>query len=258
MREEYQHLEVNVGDDGVGRIVLDRPPVNILNIEMMEEIARALEHLAAAPRLKAAVISARGKAFSAGVDVADHTKDRVDEMIKLFHRLFYLMDEIRAPTIAAVGGAALGGGCELATYCDIVIAGEKAKFGQPEIAVGVFPPVAAVVFPRLVGEKKAIELLVTGETISAKEALEIGLINRVVAVEELDGAIEELTARLAGMSAAVIHLTKQAIRGAADLKQHDGIALVEKIYLEDLMSTMDAEEGLQAFLEKRAPVWKDE
>jgi cyclohexa-1,5-dienecarbonyl-CoA hydratase len=160
----------------IGRITFNFPPLNVLNIEMMKEINQALKDFQS-KNLKVLILNANGKAFSAGVDVSDHTKEKVNEMIQVFHEIFTNLHKINAPTVALVNGAALGGGCEVATFCDIVIASEKAKFGQPEIMVGVFPPVAAAIFPKLMWSKKALELMLTGQTLRANEAKELGLVS---------------------------------------------------------------------------------
>jgi len=155
-----------------------------------------------------------------------------------------------------VGGAALGGGCELALFCDMIIASEKASFGQPEIQVGVFPPVACVALPGIVGPKKAMEMVLIGDRIRAAEALQLGLVNKVVPVEELSAAAEEFIGKLANLSGAVLRFTKRAVQVGSRGAFADGLAAVEELYLGPLMETADAHEGLTAFLEKRAPVWK--
>lgn len=168
------------------------------------------------------------------------------------------MDELKVPSIAVVNGAALGGGCELAIYCDMVIATEKAKFGQPEIQVGVFPPIAALIFPRMIGRKKAMELILSGDTITSQEALAIGLVNKVVPeaslAEEVNGFIEKFK-KLSGI---VLKLTKEAALVGLNDDTDKGLKAIEKIYLDGLMKTEDATEGLKAFLEKRKPTWKNQ
>lgn len=243
--------------EDVAVLTINRPPLNVLDIATLGEINAALEDIEADAGVKALVIAAEGRAFCAGVDVKDHTADKVDEMIHTFHRTFHLLEALEVPTVAAVQGAALGGGCELALFCDLVVATEGASFGQPEIKVGVFPPVAAVMFPRLMGRKKALELLLTGETIDAREAQRLGLVNRVVPAEELDAAVEELVGKLTALSGAVLRLTKRAVRQGLDAPFDDALAAVEELYLGDLMRTEDAHEGLAAFMEKRRPMWKD-
>ena len=165
----YEFLKISDNGESIS-LVLNRPPLNIMNVAMMREINAGLEILRASPTAKILVVKAEGKAFSAGVDIADHTADKVDGMMMEFQRMFELLHSFKIPSIAVVDGAALGGGCELAIYCDMVIASERAKFGQPEIKVGVFPPIAAAMFPRLVGRNRTLDLLMSGETISAMEA----------------------------------------------------------------------------------------
>jgi len=244
--------------DGVATLTLNRAPLNVLNIEMMEEIDMYLEGLKKEKSLKLLVIQAMGKAFSAGVDVGEHLGDLVYKMIEVFHKMFRLMDALKVPSIAVVNGSALGGGCELALYCDMVIATEKAKFGQPEIQVGVFPPIAALIFPRMIGRKKALELILSGDIISAQEALTLGLINKVIPeaslAEEVNGFIEKFK-KLSGI---ILKLTKEAALAGLNDDMDKGLKAIEKIYLDKAMKTHDAIEGLKAFLEKRKPTWKDE
>jgi cyclohexa-1,5-dienecarbonyl-CoA hydratase len=244
--------------DGVAFLTLNRPPLNVFNIEMMEEIDNYLEGLRKEKSLKLLVIQAVGKAFSAGVDVGEHLGDSVNKMIEVFHKIFRLMDILKVPSLAAVNGSALGGGCELALYCDMVIAVEKAKFGQPEVQVGVIPPIACLIFPRMIGRKKAMELILSGETISAQEALTLGLINKVVSetafADEVNGWIEKFK-KLSGI---ILKIAKEATLSGLNDDVEKGLKAIEKIYLEDMMKTHDATEGLKAFLEKRKPTWKDQ
>ena len=255
---EFQNITFDK-KEGVARLVLNKPPLNVLNIAMMREINTALESLGADTTTKVLVFEAAAgsRAFSAGVEIAEHTADKVDEMIEVFHRIFRLLDGLMIPTLAVVGGAALGGGCELALFCDMIVASEKASFGQPEIQVGVFPPVAAAALAGIIGPKKAMELLLTGDRIPAAEAERLGLVNKVVPVEELGAAADVLVGKLAKLSAPVLRLTKQAVRVGSAGSFADGLAAVEKVYLGQLMATADAQEGLAAFMEKRTPVWKD-
>jgi cyclohexa-1,5-dienecarbonyl-CoA hydratase len=254
----FQHI-IFEKQDGVARLTLNRPPLNVLDIAMMREISTALDGLDDDRSVKVLVLEAveGSKAFSAGVDVSEHTADMVEKMIEVFHRIFRLLDGLEVPTIAVAGGAALGGGCELALFCDMVIASEKASFGQPEIQVGVFPPVAAAALPDIIGPKKAMEMVLIGDRIPAAEAERLGLVNKVVPPEELKAAADELVGRLAKLSGAVLRLTKRAVRLGSAGGFAEGLATVEELYLGPLMSTEDAHEGLAAFMEKRSPVWKD-
>jgi cyclohexa-1,5-dienecarbonyl-CoA hydratase len=241
----------------VGTITLNRPPVNILNIEMMDEINGSLSDFKKEKGLKVIVFRAEGKAFSAGVDVGEHLGDMVKRMIEAFHGMFRLMDELQAPSVAVVNGSALGGGCELALYCDMVLATERSTFGQPEIMVGVFPPIAALIFPRIIGRKKAMELILSGKTIGARDALEMGLVNRIISEDTLEEEVKEFVDQFARHSAVVLRLTKKATLDGLCDDVEGGLRRIEKIYLEELMKTEDATEGLRSFLEKRKPVWKD-
>jgi cyclohexa-1,5-dienecarbonyl-CoA hydratase len=244
-------------EGGVATIVLAKAPLNVLDIAMMEEMNEALAELEGDPALKVLVIRAEGKAFSAGVDISDHTADKVEEMIRVFHDIFRHMSHVHAPIVAVVDGAALGGGCEVALFADIVLASERSKFGQPEIQVGVFPPVAAVTLPHLTGRQKAIELLVTGAVIKADEAHRIGIVNQVFPVEGFDEQVDGYIGKLAGLSAPVLQLTKRSVTESMGKPFTDAMATVEDLYLGELMDTEDANEGLAAFMEKRKPEWKD-
>ncbi|UCF78707.1 MAG: enoyl-CoA hydratase/isomerase family protein [Candidatus Eiseniibacteriota bacterium] len=256
MEKKNKHIAFEKKDN-VATITLDRPPVNVLNIEMMREINDVLRGLRSDCELKAVVFRANGKAFSAGVDVSEHTADKVQEMIEVFHEIFRLLNSIAAPSVAVVDGAALGGGCELATFCDIVLASEKAKFGQPEIKVGVFAPVASAIFPWLVGRNRALELLLTGESIDAREAERIGLINKALTVDEFDAKVSEFLGMLKEKSAVVLQIAKKSVDAGLYISVGAALGKIEEIYLNKLMKTEDATEGLKAFLEKRPPVWKN-
>lgn len=255
MREGFEFVGLEVREK-VAWITLRRPPLNWMNIQLMEELNSALDGLLPCPP-NLLVIQAEGKAFSVGVEVADHLGDKAEHMIRVFHGIFRRMDSLGVPSLAVVQGAALGGGCELATYCDMVLASEKARFGQPEIQVGVFPPIAALAFPRMIGRKKSMELILSGEAISAHEALEVGLVNKVVSQDELQAEAQKWAQRFSKMSGVVLRLARKAVVKGWDTQAAKGLEEIEKIYLEELMSTEDAREGLEAFLSKREPVWKE-
>ncbi len=242
---------------GVARIILNRPPVNVLNIEMMSEINSALETAAADAGVKVVVFRGEGKCFSAGVDVGEHSGSLAAKMIDVFHRMFRLMDKLGQPTVAVVHKSVLGGGMELASMCDMVLAKDDAKLSQPEIQVGVFPPVAAAALPRMLGSKKAFELVLTGAVIDAAEAMRIGLVNRVFTAEAFEPEAEKFIQDLAGLSGAVLRLAKKALRTGSGCPSLHGLAEIEKLYMDKLMATHDANEGIKAFLEKRKPVWED-
>jgi cyclohexa-1,5-dienecarbonyl-CoA hydratase len=244
--------------DHVATITLDRPPLNILTIAMIRELSVALDTVMEHDHLNALVLRAAGKAFCAGVDVADHATGRVDEMILGFGRLFTQLRTFPVPTVAVVHGAALGGGTELALGCDLVLAGASARFGQPEITLGVFPPIAAALLPRLIGYQQAARLVLTGEIISADEAARLGLATFVVPDAELATRADHLLTHLRGLSAAVLGLTKSALLLGAEQGVEHALAPIEDLYIADLMATADASEGIRSFMEKRPPVWRGE
>ncbi|MCK4341390.1 MAG: enoyl-CoA hydratase/isomerase family protein [Phycisphaerae bacterium] len=252
---DYEFVTVDV-TDGIATITLNRPPLNVLHIPMMAEINAALEAVLADANLAAIALRANGKAFSAGVDVSDHTDEKVGDMIAQFHGIFRRLAATDALTIAAVNGAALGGGCELATFCDIVLASERAKFGQPEVQVGVLPPIAACILPPQIGIKKAIELTAVGTTIKADEAYRIGLVNQVYPADEFDASVDTYLAEIRKLSRPVVRLAKRATTMLAREQILAHLEKVEALYLDELMKLSDAHEGIAAFLEKRTPVWK--
>ena len=253
----YEHIETEF-KEGLGTITLNRPPVNILNIAMMEEINDVLNSWQGKKDLKAVLFDAKGKCFSAGVDVGEHMGDLAPKMIEVFHGMFRLMDRLESPTIASVYSSCLGGGCELAVFCDLVIASRGAKFGQPEIQVGVFPPIAAQIMPRIMGRKSAIELILSGKIISADEAMAMGLVNKVVSDDELRQATADFVKPYLKLSAEVLRKTKKAVMSGLRDDLEPSLRIIEDIYLNELMKTADAQEGLKAFLEKRKPEWKNE
>jgi cyclohexa-1,5-dienecarbonyl-CoA hydratase len=251
---DYQYIKTEISG-GLGSITLSRPPLNVLNIAMMEEINGVLDSWARKTELRVVVIKAEGKCFSAGVDVGEHVGDMAPKMIEVFHRMFRLLDAVKIPTVASVFGSCLGGGFELAAFCDMVIAAESTKFGQPEIKVGVFPPIAAQLFPRITGRKAAIEIILSGKTFPATEALSLGLVNKVVPDEKLQETTAEFTASFTRLSAEVLRQTKHAINAGLRDELEPSLKIIEDIYLNQLMKTHDAGEGLKAFLEKRKPQW---
>ncbi len=252
----YEFIKTEFGD-GLGKIILNRPQLNILNIAMMEEINDALGTFQRNRDLKVLLFGAEGKCFSAGVDVGEHMGDMAPKMIEVFHGMFRLMDKLGAVTVASVFSSCLGGGCELAIFCDFVIAADNAKLGQPEIQVGVFPPIAAQIMPRIMGRKAAMELILSGKIITAQEALQLGLVNKVVPKEDLGTETEQFIKPYLKLSAEVLRITKKAIiKGLMD-EMEPSLKVIEDIYLNELMKTNDANEGLKAFLEKRKPVWKN-
>jgi len=258
MVEEYQHIKFGI-DDRVARITFARPPVNIFNIAMMREINAALNHCSQQRELVAIVFDASPdcRAFSAGVAVEEHGEELIFQMLDTFHAIFRTLEQIAKPAIAVVDGAALGGGCELVMACDMAIASDRARFGQPEIKLGVYPPVAAVLLPHVIGDKRARELILTGELIDAAEAARLGLVNYVVPVNQLEAKTLEILSRFRSLSATALELTKRAIDFGRGRSLDSSLKQVEDMYLHELMKTQDATEGINAFIEKRKPVWRD-
>jgi cyclohexa-1,5-dienecarbonyl-CoA hydratase len=250
----YEFLKLDVAD-GIATITMNHPPLNVMHNPMMAEFNAALETALSGDQLAAIVIRGEGKAFCAGVDVSDHTAEKVGDMIHLFHGIFKKLAATDALTIAVVHGAALGGGCELACFCDIVLAADRAKLGQPEVLVGVYPPVAACVLPLQIGIKKAVELNAVGKTLLAQEARDIGLVSHVYPAEEFDARVEEYLAGLRKLSRPVVQMAKRATIMVAREQILEHLGRSEKLYLEDLMKVADAHEGIAAFLEKRVPNW---
>jgi cyclohexa-1,5-dienecarbonyl-CoA hydratase len=179
-------------------------------------------------------------------------------MIEVFHGMFRRLIDIDIPTLAIVNGVALGGGCEVISFCDMVIASERSRIGQPEIAVGVFPPVAAAWFPKIIGLRKTYELLLTGKMVSAKEAEGIGLVNMVIPTENFREGVDKFLGELLNKSRPVSIWTKKAIKAGLSLDFAQALKASEIIYMQGCMETKDAKEGISAFIEKRKPVWKDE
>lgn len=255
---QYQFIKYEVAN-GLATLTINRPPFNVLDIPTMDEINVALNVCRVTTDVKLLVITGAGeKAFSAGVEVADHTPDKVDHMIDVFHGIFRRLQTMPMPTLAAVNGAALGGGMELAIGCDMIVAAAGAKFGQPEIKLAVFPPIAAVLLPRLVPPARAMEIILGGENFLAEEALQIGLINRVFPKESFAADLQAFVAPYLALSRAALVSARKAMRVAADKPFVAALDAAESVYLKELMPTDDAKEGLTAFLEKRTPVWRNQ
>lgn len=239
----------------VARVVLRHPPLNVIDIALMEQFAQSLAEIESRQDVSVIVLSGEGKGFSAGVDVAAHTPDKVEEMLTKFHAVIRALLAARKVTIAAVHGHCLGGGAELAMVCDIVYTTRLAQWGFPEIKLGCYPPVACTALAGLVGQKRAAELILTGRTISGKEAAEIGLAARAVAESDLAFVVDECVGRLRRLSPTALALAKKASYAWDAMHFDKGLARAEKIYFEELMKTEDAREGIRAFMEKREPKW---
>jgi cyclohexa-1,5-dienecarbonyl-CoA hydratase len=239
----------------VANVTFANPPLNVIDIPMMEELTRSLAEIEARAEVSVIVLRGEGKAFSAGVDVAAHTPDKVEEMLAKFHSVIRTLVATNKVTLAVVHGHCLGGGAELAMVCDLVFTTESAQWGFPEIKLGCYPPVACTALAALVGQKRSAELILTGRTIKGREAAEIGLATRALADNDLARAAEESVKQLLKLSPATLAVAKKASYAWDSMHFDKGLARGEKIYFDELMKTADAHEGVRAFMEKREPRW---
>ncbi len=244
---------------GIGRLILNHPPLNILTREVLGRFREELPQLAADPSLRVLVLSAEGKHFSAGADVGEHLPPEHANLILEFIDTVTALDEFPLPVIAAVQGRCLGGGFELVQAADVIIAGESAVFGQPEILLGVIPPVACALLACRAPRGVAAQVVYAGDPLPAADAERAGLVRRVVPDSELEEAALTAAARIARHSARILRLAKRAVRDG-ERQQSTGAALhhAGELYLHEVMTTRDALEGLLAFVEKREPVWRHE
>jgi len=240
----------------VARVTLAHPPLNILDLAMMDELRAALEQIEARSDVVVIVMKGSPRAFCAGVDVAAHTPDNVRPMLEKFHGVIRALVQSKKVTIAAVEGACLGGGAELALVADLVYTARDASWAFPEIKLGCYPPVAAAALAALVGQKRAADLVLTGRQISGDEALAIGLATGAARGEELESLVADAVARLSKLSPSSLAVAKKAFYAWDAIHFEKGLARAEQIYFDELMKTEDAVEGIQSFLEKRKPVWK--
>jgi cyclohexa-1,5-dienecarbonyl-CoA hydratase len=237
------------------RIVLTNPPVNVIDLPMMDELVAAIEQLNQRADISFFFIAGSARAFSAGVDIAAHTPDKVRPMLTKFHSVIRALVATSKITLAAVRGNCLGGGAELALACDMIFCTEDSKWQFPEINLACFPPVAAVALSQVVGSKRAAELVLTGQVIHGDEAFHMGLANDAVPEAELDEVLDEVGERLAALSPAALALAKKALYKFDAQQLSQRLNEVESIYFDELMKTEDALEGINSFLEKRKPVW---
>lgn len=254
---QFEFLDYRVAE-GLVTIEISRPPHHVLNIPLMADMGKAIQFASSDRNAKALVITAVGdKMFSAGVDVMDHTPDKVVEMIDTFHGMLKQLLSCPIPTIAVLNGSAMGGGCELAIACDMILANDEVKIGQPEIKLGVFPPIAAILLPKMTSMNKAMELLLGGCLITAEEACQIGLINHVYPQASFAADCRSFVDQFLSLSRVALIYTKRAIREASGKPFLEALFNVEQIYLKELMVTADAVEGLRSFMEKHKPVWSN-
>jgi cyclohexa-1,5-dienecarbonyl-CoA hydratase len=254
--EEFEHVKFRI-DGGVARMTLSRPEHNLLNEAMLREIASGISHAGERDDVKLIVVDSACKVFCGGIDIGEYTSQRVFQMLDAFHAAFAGMLEIGKPVICVVNGPAIGGGAELAAFGDLVIATPRARFAQPEISIGIFPPLASTILPFLVGPKIALELVLTGEPVTAERALELGMVNRLVPEAQLEQAVKDLVDRISGHSGPVLTMAKKAILGGMGMSLREGLKHSMNIFLNELYRLEDSQEGLRALVENRKPNWKN-
>ena len=254
--DEFQHIKFRI-ESSVARLTLNRPEHNLLNEAMLRELADGVIFAGDRDDVKLIVLDSACKVFCGGIDVGEYTSQRVFQMLDAFHAAFAGMLEVGKPVICVVNGPAIGGGAELAAFGDFVIATPRARFAQPEISLGVFPPLASTILPFLVGPKVALELVLTGEPVTADRALELGLVNRLVPEIQLQQAVSDLIIRITSHSGPVLTMAKRAILGGMGMSLKDGLKHSMNIFLNELYRLEDSQEGLRALVEKRKPNWKN-
>jgi cyclohexa-1,5-dienecarbonyl-CoA hydratase len=241
----------------VAQITLNYPPYNVLTVGLMTELALAIESLSGRADIKCILLQSAHKTFSAGISLEDSKADRVFQTLDAFNRVFQAIGDISKPLLVVVNGPAIGAGSELVAFGDMVIATPNARFAQPEVKMGIFPPFAAVMLPQLIGPKKTYELILTGQALTAEEAHALGFVNRVVPEADLAKTVNEILARIGEFSGPVLEMTKRVISCSVGLPLDEAIKKSHDIYLNQLMDLEDVQEGLRAVLEKRKPVWKN-
>ncbi|MGH9736824.1 MAG: enoyl-CoA hydratase/isomerase family protein [Candidatus Acidiferrales bacterium] len=254
--EEFQHVKFRVEGAAV-RLTLDRPEHNLLNERMLAEIAAAINSVGDRRDVKLIVLDSAGKEFCGGIELGEYTQRRVFQLLDAFHSAFTAMLDTSKPVLVVVNGSAFGGGAELAALGDLVIATPRARFAQPEIKLGVFPPLAAAILPYILGPKLALELVLTGEVMTAERAHDLGLVNWLVSEKEVEGKIADVIAKVTAQSGPVLTMAKKAILGSLGQSLRDGVSSSMKVFLNELGELEDSQEGLRALVEKRAPNWKN-
>ena len=254
--EDFQFVKFRV-DGEVAHLRLDRPQQNLLNERMLMEVAAGINSVSEKREVKLVLLDSAGKTFSGGIELGEYTQRRVFQLLDAFHNAFSAMLDTSKPVIVVVNGPAYGGGAELAALGDLVIATPNAKFAQPEIKLGAFPPLAAAVLPYILGPKLALELVLTGESMTAERAREVGLVNWLVPEDQLVQKVDEVVKKVTAQSGPVLTMAKKAILGSLGLPLREGVRNSMKVFLNELADLEDSQEGLRALVEKRAPKWKN-
>ncbi|MGA8072169.1 MAG: enoyl-CoA hydratase/isomerase family protein [Candidatus Acidiferrales bacterium] len=254
--DEFQFVRYHI-EGAVARLTLDRPEHNLLNERMLSEIAAGINSIGERREIKLIVIDSAAKSFCGGIELGEYTQRRVFQLLDAFHGAFAAMMDTSKPVLVVINGPAFGGGSELAALADLVVATPKARFAQPEIKLGVFPPLSAVILPYILGPKVALELVLTGEAMTAERAHDLGLVNRLVPETQLQKTVDELISKVTAQSGPVLTMAKKAILGSVGVPLREGVRNSMKIFLNELSDLEDSQEGLRALVEKRAPKWKN-
>ena len=254
--EDFKFIRFRLEGE-VARLTLDRPEHNMLNERMLAELAAGIDSLEGRGDVKLIILDSAAQSFCGGIELGEYTPRRAFQVLDAFQRAFTAMLDTAKPLLVAVNGPAFGGGAELAALGDLVVATPRAKFAQPEIKLGVFPPLGAAILPFIVGPKRALELVLTGEVISAEGARNLGLVNRVVSEDKLEATVKEMSAQVTAHSGPVLTMAKKAILGSMGLSLRDGVRQSMAVFLNELSSLEDSSEGLRAIAEKRSPKWKN-
>jgi cyclohexa-1,5-dienecarbonyl-CoA hydratase len=241
----------------IAHITLNFPPYNLLTVPLMNELAEAIESLDGRNDIKCILLDSSQRMFSAGISLEDSKPARIFQTLDAFTRVFQASSELAKPLVVVVNGPAVGAGSELVAFGDMVIATPNARFAQPEVKMGVFPPFAAIMLPQVIGPKRAYELILTGEAMTAEEARTLGFVNRVVEENQLEATVNEVLARITQFSSPVLEMAKRVISSSMGLPLEQAIRKSQDVYLNQLMSLEDTKEGLQAVIEKRKPVWRN-
>jgi len=259
----YQFLTTK-RDGPVEHLVLNRPDVrNAFNAKMIGELTAWAGAFARQSDARVVVLSGAGRVFCAGADatwMAETVSYSEAENLRdagTASAMFRALDELPVPLVGRIHGAAIGGGAELVAYGDLVVATPRARFALPEITIGMFPPLASTMFPHIVGPKRALELILTGEAISAERARDLGLVNRLVPEAQLQAAVNELIVKITAQSGAVLGMAKKAVLAGMGMSLRDSLRHSMSIFLNELYRLEDSQEGLRALLEKRKPQWKN-
>jgi cyclohexa-1,5-dienecarbonyl-CoA hydratase len=254
--DQFKFVKFKV-DGATARMTMNRPEYNFLNERMLQELAAGVEYLRDKDEVKLIVLDSALKVFCGGIEVGEYTTQRVFQMLDAFQHVFTAILDVGKPLLIVVNGPAIGGGCELVAFGDMVIATPKASFAQPEISIGFFPPLASTMLPYLIGPKLALEMVLTGEKMDAQRAKDVRLVNRIVAENELEATVNGIAAKIAGQSGAVLAMAKKAVLEGMGMSLKDGLKNSMNIFLNELYKLEDSQEGLRALMEKRKPQWKN-